>query len=126
MPGSYLLDTNIAIGILEGQIPLGDSDIEAFLCLTVVGELYFGAEKSRRTEANRARIDRLIQICPLLTQDLAVSRQYGEIKAALQRQGRPIPDNDIWIAAFAKRHDLTLVTRDSHFAAVEGLGQVAW
>jgi len=40
--------------------------------------------------------------------------------------GKPMPINDIWIAAIAVQHDLTLVTRDAHFAAVDGLKQAKW
>jgi predicted nucleic acid-binding protein len=36
-------------------------------------------------------------------------------------QGRPIPDNDIWIAAIARQHSLSLITRDAHFREIEGL-----
>ena len=126
MPGRYLIDTNIAIAILEGELSLGEADIETFLCLTVVGELYFGAEKSRRAEANRTRVDRLLHLCPLLNQDLAIAHQYAIIKAAQQRRGRPIPENDIWIAATAKRYGLILATRDRHFEEVEDLERVAW
>ena len=37
-----------------------------------------------------------------------------------------IPDNDLWIAAVALQHDLTVMTRDNHFAAVSGLATVGW
>ena len=46
---------------------------------------------------------------------------YGTIKANLRKKGKPIPENDIWIAAIAMQHDLTLLTRDRHFEAVDGL-----
>jgi tRNA(fMet)-specific endonuclease VapC len=49
------------------------------------------------------------------------SRIYGTLKARFRARGRPIPDNDIWIAATAIRHNLTLITRDVHFADVEDL-----
>jgi tRNA(fMet)-specific endonuclease VapC len=48
------------------------------------------------------------------------------IKAALRTSGRMIPDNDIWIAASAMQHGLTLATRDQHFQAVDGLQTVSW
>jgi len=52
--------------------------------------------------------------------------RYGEIKSKLHRAGRPLPENDIWIAAIALQHDLTLATRDGHFAAIEGLRTILW
>jgi tRNA(fMet)-specific endonuclease VapC len=58
--------------------------------------------------------------------DLDVAREYGILKQRLKEKGRPLPENDIWIAAAAKRHRLTLVTRDSHFQEVEDLQCVDW
>ncbi|MXZ01781.1 type II toxin-antitoxin system VapC family toxin [Candidatus Poribacteria bacterium] len=48
------------------------------------------------------------------------------IKERLRRRGRPIPNNDIWIAAIALQHDLVLVTRDAHFDEVESLQTERW
>ncbi|HEY4572503.1 MAG TPA: PIN domain-containing protein [Thermoanaerobaculia bacterium] len=42
------------------------------------------------------------------------------------RKGRPIPENDIWIAASARQHGLTLATRDGHFDDVDGLITETW
>jgi tRNA(fMet)-specific endonuclease VapC len=103
MSGDYLLDTNVAIGILNRQVDLvarRRAGLQTYLCLTVVGELYFGAERSGDAIANRARVDRLIELCPLAPQDLATARRYGALKALLRQQGRPIPENDLWIAAW--------------------------
>jgi len=44
----------------------------------------------------------------------------------LRKKGRPIPENDIWIAAIAFQHDLTLVSRDEHFEEVEDLKLEKW
>lgn len=48
------------------------------------------------------------------------------MKATLRTAGKPIPANDLWIAALAIQHDLTLATRDSHFEAVERLEVETW
>jgi len=58
--------------------------------------------------------------------DLEVAREYGRLRQRLKKKGRPIPENDIWIAAAAKAHGMTLVTRDGHFENVEGLKTVDW
>ncbi len=50
-----------------------------------------------------------------------VSHRYAEVHRALRRAGRPIPTNDLWIAAIAVEHGLVLYTRDAHFAHVPGL-----
>jgi len=129
MSGRYLLDTNVAIRVLNQKVDLRSRQgggMEVFLSLTVIGELLFGAEKSRDSEANRDRIYRLIEVCPLAPHDLETAARYGVVKALLQGKGRPIPENDIWIAACALRHGLTLVTGDGHFEYVDGLQFEAW
>jgi tRNA(fMet)-specific endonuclease VapC len=129
MSGRYLLDTNVAIRVLNQDVDLEarrGGSLEMFLSLTVVGELLFGAEKSRRPEANRDRIDRLIERCPVVPQDIDTARRYGTVKAMLQSRGRPIPENDLWIAAAALRHGLILASRDSHFESIEDLQVEAW
>lgn len=51
---------------------------------------------------------------------------YGQVKQQIMSKGRPIPENDIWIAATALQHNLTLVTRDDHFQAVDNLNLEKW
>jgi len=129
MSGRYLLDTNVAIRVLNREIDLGqrrDPGFEAFLSLTVVGELFFGAEKSARAEENRRRVDRLIEVCPVVPMDVGTARRYGELKATLRRRGGPIPENDVWIAASALRFELALVSGDRHFDGIEGLRVEDW
>jgi tRNA(fMet)-specific endonuclease VapC len=58
--------------------------------------------------------------------DLNVARVYGLLKQRLREKGRPIPENDIWIAATAANHNLILVTRDQHFDEVDGLTTIRW
>jgi tRNA(fMet)-specific endonuclease VapC len=129
MSGKYLLDTSAAIRVLNQKVDLEarrGQGLEVFLCTTVIGELAFGAEKSSNSEANRARIDRLIELCPTMPQDIDTAYRYGAVKAALQRKGQPIPENDLWIAACALRHDLILAAQDHHFGYVDGLQVEEW
>ena len=125
----YLLDTNTVIRLLgrDGafQSPLLN-DPEILLSATVIGELYFGAMKSSRVDANLARVDRLVSSRVVFPCDSRTAYQYGKIKMELRRKGRPIPDNDIWIAAMAMQHGLTLVTSDEHFLHVDGLDYEQW
>lgn len=50
----------------------------------------------------------------------------GEAKQKLFSKGRPLPENDIWIAAFALQYRMTLITRDAHFQFVDGLKTENW
>ena|SRR3990172_9395116 len=129
MSGRYLLDTNIIIGLFSGEAHiksrLADVD-EVFISVIVLGELYYGARKSRQGPKNVARIETLALKSSTLPCDRETARHYGVIKNQLRKQGKPIPENDIWVAANAMQHDLVLVTRDNHFAAIEGLKLAMW
>ena len=98
----------------------------AYVPAVALGELYFGAAKSGRPAENAARVDGLTATSTVLACDLGVAQEYGLAKQRLREKGRPIPENDIWIAATAKHFGLVLVTRDGHFEAVEGLDKVDW
>jgi tRNA(fMet)-specific endonuclease VapC len=129
MSGKYLLDTNIAIGLLEGEQSIKDHIDEAdlvFVSSTILGEIYFGALKSSKREKNLARIQALISDIEVLECTGNTAVEYATIRLALQQIGRPLPENDIWIAAIAKEHHLVLATRDSHFTVISGLLYENW
>lgn len=118
MSGSFLLDTNIVIGLFAGEesilAQLKQSD-EIFIPSIALGELHYGAQKSGRVKQNLERIESLAVDASILDCDGAAARQYGDTKNRLRKKGHPLPENDIWIASLALQHDLTLVTRDAHF-----------
>lgn len=126
---SYLLDTNAAIAFLaqnnDLQEVIADAD-ETFISVIVLGELYFGAEKSARTVANSLRVDLLASHHTVLVCDQDTARLYGSIRNGLRMKGLPIPEADMWIAASAIQHNVTLLTRDSHFNHVAGLNLASW
>lgn len=129
MSGRFLLDSNIVIAFLAGDDSvhnrLAQAD-ELFTPSIVMGELYFGVLKSGRVEENLGRLRRFERACVVLGCDPGTAWEYAGIKNGLRSKGRPIPENDIWIAATARQHGLTLVTRDQHFSAVDGLKCDAW
>jgi tRNA(fMet)-specific endonuclease VapC len=92
----------------------------------VLGELYFGAEKSGRVEANIKRIDEFVSDQFVLNCDRETARWYGRIEFRLRDKGRPIRQNDTWIAAIAMQYSLTVLTRDAHFDEVDGLALASW
>jgi tRNA(fMet)-specific endonuclease VapC len=129
MNGRYLLDTNIIIALFADEAIVKSNlaqTNEVFIPSFVIGELCYGARKSGRVEANLARVDNLVAGSSILGCDSETARQYGEAKNRLRLKGRPLPENDVWIAALALQHALTLVTRDAHFQEVENLQIVAW
>lgn len=129
--GKYLLDTNILIAMLADDMIIHVQDKtqnvpKVSLPSPAIGELYYGARKSGRPIENLAKVNRLTQRFPLISCDLETAQWYGIIKNELRRKGRPIPNNDLWIAAIALQYDLILVTRDSHFDEVESLQTEYW
>ncbi|MFE4108354.1 type II toxin-antitoxin system VapC family toxin [Almyronema epifaneia] len=129
MSGRFLLDTNIVIALFADEVIVKNSLAQAsevFIPSFVIGELCYGARKSGRVEANLARVDELVAGSTILVCDAETARQYGEVKNKLRLKGRPLPENDVWIAAFAMQHALILVTRDAHFQEVESLKTAAW
>lgn len=128
-PGDRLLDTSIVVDHLRDVTGVA-ARLEAFpslyLSTVALGELYLGAERSARPVENLAQVDQFAGLCVVLACETATARAYSSLKRALQRQGTPIPENDIWIAATAIQHGLTLATRDSHFSSVAGLSLDLW
>ncbi|MBK6852345.1 MAG: type II toxin-antitoxin system VapC family toxin [Burkholderiales bacterium] len=131
--GRYLLDTNICIYIAKHQPPQVRRRFEALpvgsVAMSVVtfGELRFGAEKSQRREESLAALDKLTRSITVTDLPGAAGEHYGRARAELQRIGRPIGGNDLWIAAHALAEGWTLVTNNvAEFERVPGLVIENW
>jgi tRNA(fMet)-specific endonuclease VapC len=127
--GSYLLDTNIVIALFAGEKPVLDylsNANEIYIPSIVVGELYYGAHKSGQASNNLHRIEDFVASNTILACDAVTAFHYGNIKDQLRQKGKPIPENDIWIAALSVQFDLTLVSRDDHFKQVQDLPVERW
>lgn len=130
MAGSrFLLDTNAIIALQredEAVKKLLTAATDVFVPVVAVGELYYGAYKSGRVEENRQNVAAFIAGRVVLRVDADTADVYGQAKQGLRAKGRPIPENDIWIAALAIQYDLTLITDDAHFAEVDNLNWQGW
>ena len=51
---------------------------------------------------------------------------YAAIGLELKKSGKPIPTNDLWIAALCRQHALPLISHDRHFDVVKGLERIEW
>jgi len=97
------------------------------LSVTVLGELYYGAQKSNRIDENLARIDQFLEGVTVIDNDIATAYEYGAIRNELRLKGRPISrKTTCGLRHWARQHDLTLVSRDRHFAEVENLRWEQW
>jgi tRNA(fMet)-specific endonuclease VapC len=124
-----LLDTNrLSDALAEDDEVL--SRLEAaeaiFVPAIVLGELRSGFVRGRRRAENEARLSWFLSQdgVTTLSVDGPVTHRYAAVHGALRAKGRPIPTNDLWIAAVALEHGLVLYTRDAHFRAVPGLACV--
>jgi tRNA(fMet)-specific endonuclease VapC len=96
------------------------------LSSVILGELFYGAYKSDRMAENLRRINRLMEGRTILGTDVGTAQEYGEIRNEQRLKGRPLPENDVWLAALARQHDLILVSRDGHFAQIDKLKTESW
>ena len=126
---NIILDTNIISALSKGDKKLSekiDNATSVYIPSIVLGELYYGAYYSQNIEHNLRQIDMLKTTYPLLFPDELTAKAYGHIKSQLRKNGTPIPENDIWIAAIAFRNDLTIITRDKHFFNVDVINVKNW
>jgi len=120
---SVALDTSIAIDVLADRAESFTSQpiTEFLLPVPVVGELRYGALNSRRAEENLAEVERLVARCRVLDITLVTAEVYARLRLDLKKKGKPIPENDLWIAALCMEHEVKLAAVDGHFDAVDGL-----
>ena len=129
MAGSnYLLDTVIVVAYFNRDpLILQHLQSSTFVVPSVViGELFFGAYHSGRAAKNVQQVRAFVARNVILSCDEVTGDYYGQIKQQLAAKGRPIPENDIWIAALAMQHALPLVTRDGHFREIDELTLIPW
>ena len=92
----------------------------------VLGEYRLGIAQSRRRTEYENWLREWIGTVTVLDVDEVTTHHYAEIGLELKRSGKPIPANDLWIAALCRQHSLPLISRDRHFDVVKGLERVDW
>jgi predicted nucleic acid-binding protein len=124
-----ILDTNAVSALLAGDDKLGGilgSASRHHLPLPVIAEYQFGllaVRRRRRLESLFRRLEaESIVLCP----DRETADWYAAIRYELKQKGKPIPENDLWIAAMARQGSLAIVSRDPHFDAIPGVRRIAW
>lgn len=122
-----ILDTNALSAWADG-----DTAVEAPLLMAdrlvvpvvVLGEFLFGIRQSRRRRAYEEWLRRRLPSTEIAGIGSATAGRYAEVRLELKRVGRPIPANDLWIAALARQYELPVISRDAHFDAVRDLERV--
>ena len=121
---SIALDTNRVIAVLNGQaaaVAALQGWTEVCLPIPVVAELRFGALNSQNAQQNLSRVEGIVSRCRILTATLPTADAYARLRLLLKRNGTPVPENDLWIAALCLEYGLPLATDDAHFKSVPGL-----
>jgi tRNA(fMet)-specific endonuclease VapC len=121
-----LLDTNA-----YGRYLAGDEKVLAclaradfvYLSVFVLGELFTGFRAGANEKQNRHFLERFLEKpgVSVIEATLETAEYFGLIKASLRKSGRPVPINDIWIAAHTLETGALLVTYDAHFKEIPGL-----
>jgi len=129
----YLLDTNAIVDLTSGRYPELISRLRLFsmkqlaVFAVTIGELQFGESKTQRPSRSLAYLDRMLGQLTVIPVGEIEARTYGRIRANLERRGKAIGNNDMFIAACAQCHDFTLVTRDTdEFGRIEDLRIEDW
>ena len=120
------LDTNAYSAMAKGHggaTSLVEVADEVIVPAIVVGELMFGFLNGSRFSENEGMLNRFLEDDGVVLQPVTheIAERYGYVKAALRKNGTPIPENDIWIAATALETGARLVTYDTDFKNVGGL-----
>ncbi len=129
MNGNVALDTSVAVRFFNGDKAVVAHVLAlptVILPTIVIGELLFGAENSSRSLKNLPRYLEFIQICETVPLGRETAGVYARTRLLLKQKGRPIPMNDVWIAAQCLEHSWLLVTDDSDFGYVDGLMLEKW
>jgi predicted nucleic acid-binding protein len=92
----------------------------------VLGEYRYGIAQLRHRASYEEWLSDLLRDCVVLDINEPTTSYYAEIALELKHKGKPIPSNDLWIAALCRQHSLPLLSRDRHFDSVSGMKRIAW
>ncbi len=129
----YLLDTNIISYWMRGDLPLikklkSRSPSELSLSTITLAEIYYGIEKSPvKKKERRAKIEQIKSQLEIYPFNEAAAEKYGIIRTSLEKQGQPISERDLQIAAIALANKLCVVTHNAkEFSRIARLRVEDW
>jgi tRNA(fMet)-specific endonuclease VapC len=129
----YLLDTNICIFLIkrrpEGVLTKLKKNLARGVGISAItlSELEYGIQKSTQVERNALNLMRFLAPFDILPFDESAAREYGAIRATLERKGHPIGGMDLLIGAHAKSANTILVTNNTReFKRIPGLTIEDW
>ena len=121
-----VIDTNAYTAFKRGEAAIVSVLQHApviIVCATVLGELLGGFAAGQRQSANRSELTKFLSVprIKVVASTAATADLYALIYFALRGKGKPIPTNDLWIAASSLEHGAALLTLDTHFQNIDGL-----
>lgn len=123
-----ILDTNALSALIARDAALlrvlGNQALS--IPVIVLGEYRYGLLQSRERALIGRWLDGFVTHCTLLSVEPATVPHYAAVRAELKKKGRPIPANNVWIAALTRQHARPLVSRDAHFDSVSSIERVYW
>ena len=124
-----ILDTNALSAVADGEASamevVAGADRVA-VPVIVLGEYRLGIAQSRHRASYESWLRQWIAAVTVLDIDDGTTHSYSAIGLELKRKGKPIPANDLWIAALCRQHSHPLLSRDQHFDLVPGLQRLNW
>jgi tRNA(fMet)-specific endonuclease VapC len=124
-----ILDTNALSAFADGVTSvverLAAAD-ELHVPVIVLGEYCFGIATSQRRREYEAWLTRGRAFWNVLPVIEETATHYASIRHQLKKAGTPLPANDVWVAALARQHDLSILSRDTHFDAVPDIKRLSW
>ena len=124
-----IVDTNALSAFADGEPEVLDEigkTLRIAVPVIVLGEFLFGIAQSRRLTEYELWINETLGTVQFLEVSSETAARYAELRLEQKVAGRPIPSNDIWIAALCRQHSLPLLSRDRHYDSVKGLRRVGW
>ena len=120
------IDTNVYVAFKNNDADVVDvfsaGDVIG-VDIAVIAELYAGFSLGGKEAKNRRELETFLNAArvDVLTHDVETAEYYAMIVKKLKAKGKPIPTNDIWIAANALKHGMALYSFDKHFDEIDGL-----
>jgi tRNA(fMet)-specific endonuclease VapC len=124
-----ILDTNGLSAMADGDPtlePILRQAAQLAVPAIVLGEYKDGIRQSRNRVRYEQWLAEVVSTSRVLPVDEGTADCYAQIRYELKKAGRPIPGNDLWIAALALQHSLPLISRDQHFDCVSSLKRIGW
>ena len=126
---ALILDTNALSAAAEQEPAALEAVARApriAVPVIVLGEYRLGIAASRHKGDYENWLASWIAAVTVLDVEEETTRHYAALGLELKRKGKPIPTNDLWIAALCRQHKLPILSRDRHFDLVPGIERIDW